>query len=94
MTNSLRSKAISSARSALRGGAPADEDLAHDRLARTSGVAQGAVVGGHGAPAEHALALGADDLLEARLTCGAAVRIRRQEDHADAIGARRRQLEA
>ena len=44
------------------------------------------------APADDALPLGADLLLEQRLELGAAVRVLRQEADADAVGARRRQV--
>ncbi len=72
----------------------ADEDLPDDRLALLRGRADHGVVGRHVAPAEELLAFVADDLLEELLAALAVLRVLRQEDHADAVVAERRQVQA
>ena len=90
MTYSLRSNATSSAMSGLR---PMKSCLMTgcDRLAVGP---EHAVVDGHVAPAEERLPLVANDLLEQRLAGGAAARVGGQEDDADAVVSRVRQLDA
>ena len=75
-------------------GAAGDEHLAHERFARARRLAQHAVVGRHGAPAEHGHALGLHHLLELLLDLAAHRGVARQEDDAAAVLARRRQRNA
>jgi hypothetical protein len=70
------------------------EHLPHERLARLRGVAEHRVVARDGAPAEHGLAFGLHDLLEALFDASTQRRIARQEHDAAAIRARLRQLDA
>ena len=70
-----------------------DEDLPNHRLAALGGGANGLVVGRHGAPADDLLAFVAHNLLEhllAEVTRGGVLR---QEDDADAVLARLRQMQ-
>ena len=90
MTNSLRSKASTSA---VR-GAGRDEHLTDHRLDRLDAEAEDGVVGRHLAPAEQDLSLGRDhgrERVGARLP---SLAVARQEHHADGILAGRRQREA
>src|SRR5260370_35154199 len=76
------------------GGAPGDEDLADHRLYRADALAQNRIVDRHVAPAEKALALGGDEMRQRLLARAARPYIARQEHHADAVFARRRQGKA
>ena len=75
-------------------GRALDEHLAHERLAGARGLAEHAVVGGHGAPAEHVQAFGLHDLLEALFDLAADGGVARQEDDAAAVLAGGGQLDA
>ena len=75
-------------------GAAADEDLPHERLARTRGVAERCAVGRDRAPAEDDLTLGLDQLLETLLNFAAEGRVARQEDEAAAVFAGGRERDA
>ncbi len=76
------------------GSVALEEDLAHERLARLGGVAQGRVVGRHLAPADHLDPFLPDDALEDVLRRASFGGLGGGEEHGDAVLARRRQLEA
>ena len=76
-----------------RGIAP-DEHLAHEGLAGSGGFAEHPVRHLHRAPAEHLLALGLHDLLEALLDQAPHGRVPGQEDDAAAVLTGRRQRKA
>jgi hypothetical protein len=71
-----------------------DEYLANRRFDVTRCLPQDAVVDGHVAPSQKDLTLLGNDLLELFDTELALGRVGRQEDRADAVVARRRQLDA
>ncbi len=75
-------------------GAAADENLANHRLDLFYGLAQTRIVAGHVAPAEQHLALVLDRAFDFILACQPRGRFLRQEDHAHAVLAVRRQLDA
>ena len=70
-----------------------DEDLLDVGLRSARHAADGRAVDGRVAPAEHGEPLFAHDALEDAFALQAVVRLHRQEDHADAVLARRRQGE-
>ena len=71
-----------------------DQDLADDRLSSARRAAERRVVRGNAAPAEHALAFLGDDVREQVLDLRALDGVARQEHHAHAVFARRRQIDA
>ena len=73
---------------------PRDEELPDDGLAGARGRPERRVVGRDVAPAEDGLPLLADDLFEAPLARLPARRFLREEDHPDAVRARRGELES
>ncbi len=75
-------------------GAAGDKHLPHEGFARAGGLAEHAVVGRHGAPAEHGHAFRLHDLLEFLLDLAADCRVARQEDDAAAVLAGRGQRDA
>ena len=75
-------------------GAHAHEDLLDIGLARARHAADRVAVDRRVAPAEHGQAFFADDALEDAFADQALRVLDRQEDHADAVLARRRQGEA
>ena len=74
-------------------GRRADEELAHDRREETRMRADVPPVDRHVAPSEQCLALRLDRLLQQLLELEAARGALRQEAHADAVGAARRQVQ-
>ena len=74
--------------------AAADQDLADSRLAAARRAAERGVVRGYAAPAEHPLAFLGDDVREQVLDLRALDGVARQEHHADAVLARRRQIDS
>ena len=72
-------------------GAAADEDLADSRLDALHRMAESLVVAGHIAPAEQHLAFVLDGALDFVFACKARGGLLRQEHHADAVFAHRRQ---
>ena len=77
-----------------RGGAPTDEDLADDGLAGPGGEPQRGVVRGDVAPAQDHLALAGGRLFEDLLASVAVAVVRGQVEHANAVLAGGRQLDA
>ena len=74
--------------------AAADEDLLDVRLRVARHAADGGAVDRRVAPAEHGETFFADDALDDAFALQALVRLHRQEHHADAVLAGRRQREA
>jgi hypothetical protein len=75
----------------LDGGVASDEGHADFRFLGLGGVAEGGVVGGHGAPAEKLLSLGPDHAFETLLDLVTKLGVLREEDHGDAVLPRRRE---
>ena len=73
---------------------PPDEDLAHEGLGAPGGFAQRGIAGGHGAPAQHGLALGLHDLLELLLELAPLARAAGQKQQTAAVFAGCRQRNA
>jgi len=73
--------------------AATDENLADHRFDILGGLGQAPAIHRNVAPAEQRLALVADRALDRRLASAAALHVARQEDHADAILADRRQID-
>ncbi len=75
-------------------GIALDEDLPHEGFARARRLAEHAVRGRYGAPAEHGLAFGLHDLFELLFDLAPDGRVARQEDDAAAVLAGGGQLDA